>query len=60
MSDIKETGEANYYISKKCFFKNGLTWARKKMEMDCKNYTNLVSCHGTPAAPTANGSCNPY
>lgn len=30
------------------------------MEMDCKNYTNLVSCHGTPKTTLSTGSCNPY
>lgn len=30
------------------------------MRLDSKNYTNLLSCHGTPAADTPNGSCNPY
>ena len=53
-----EDQEVLPFISKRCFFKRGLTWGLK--DHDCKHNTDLVSCHGSPNAPTFTGSCNPY
>ena len=58
--DLAEVSDVEHqaFISKRCFFKRGLTWGLKTH--DCKHNTDLVSCHGAPPAPTVTGSCNPY
>ena len=42
---------------KLCFFRSGLTWARRLHQ--CKYNLTLMSCGGSPAPP-GGGFCNPY